>query len=67
MAILELRVEGYGYKEIADKLGYKNHSGVIKRMEAIKSGSSSTRTKQGGKATQAGSGGRGFFAPKSER
>ena len=36
MAILELRVEGYGYKEIADKLGYKNHSGVIKRMEAIK-------------------------------
>ena len=36
MAILELRVEGYSYKEIADKLGYKNHSGVIKRMEAIK-------------------------------
>ena len=36
MAILELRVEGYGYKEIADKLGYKNHSGVIKRMEAVK-------------------------------
>ncbi len=36
MAILELRMEGYGYKEIADKLGYKNHSGVIKRMEAIK-------------------------------
>ena len=36
MAILELRVEGYGYKEIADKLGYKNHSGVIKRMETIK-------------------------------
>ena len=36
MAIWELRVEGYGYKEIADKLGYKNHSGVIKRMEAIK-------------------------------
>ena len=36
MAILELRVEGYGYKEIADKLRYKNHSGVIKRMEAIK-------------------------------
>ena len=36
MAILELRVEGYGYKEIADKLGYKNHSGVIKRIEAVK-------------------------------
>lgn len=36
MAILELRVEGYGYKEIADKLGYKNHSGVIKRMEVMK-------------------------------
>ena len=36
MAILELQVEGYRYKEIADKLGYKNHSGVIKRMEAIK-------------------------------
>ena len=36
VAIMELRVERYGYKEIADKLGYKNHSGVIKRMEAIK-------------------------------
>ena len=36
MAILELRVEGYSYKEIAAKLGYKNHSGVIKRMDAIK-------------------------------
>ena len=36
MAILELRAEGYGYKEIADKLGYKNHSGVIKRIETIK-------------------------------
>ena len=36
MAILELRVEGYSYKEVADKLGYKNHSGVIKRMETIK-------------------------------
>lgn len=34
--ILQLRVEGYGYQEIADKLGYKTHSAVIKRMEAIK-------------------------------
>lgn len=36
MAILELRVEGYTYEEIADRLGYKTHSGVIKRMEAVK-------------------------------
>lgn len=36
MAILELRVEGQTYEEIADRLGYKNHSGVVKRMEAIK-------------------------------
>ena len=36
MAILELRVEGHTFEEIADKLGYKNHSGVIKRMRAIK-------------------------------
>jgi len=36
MEILELRVEGFTYEEIADKLGYKNHSGVIKRMQAIK-------------------------------
>ena len=36
MAILELRLEGYTYEEIADKLGYANHSGVIKRMRAIK-------------------------------
>ena len=36
MAILELRVEGYGYQEIADKLGYKTHSAAVKRMEAIK-------------------------------
>jgi len=35
MAILELRVEGFTYEEIADKLGYKNHSGVIKRIRAI--------------------------------
>ena len=36
MEILELRVEGQTYGEIADRLGYKNHSGVVKRMEAIK-------------------------------
>jgi DNA-directed RNA polymerase specialized sigma24 family protein len=35
MEILGLRVEGFTYEEIADKLGYKNHSGVIKRMQAI--------------------------------
>jgi ATP/maltotriose-dependent transcriptional regulator MalT len=34
--ILELRVEGFTYEEIAGKLDYKNHSGVIKRMQAIK-------------------------------
>lgn len=31
-----LRQDGYSYAEIADRLGYKNHSGVIKRMEAVK-------------------------------
>jgi RNA polymerase sigma factor (sigma-70 family) len=36
MEILELRIEGFTYEEIADKLGYKNHSGVLKRMKAIK-------------------------------
>ncbi|HBU12790.1 MAG TPA: hypothetical protein DEB31_08740, partial [Clostridiales bacterium] len=36
MAILELRVEGFTYEEIADKLGYKNHSGVLKRMRFVK-------------------------------
>ena len=35
MAILELRVEGFTYEEIAKELGYKNYSGVIKRMQAI--------------------------------
>ena len=35
MRILELRVEGFTYEEIADKLGYKNHSEVIKRIRAI--------------------------------
>ena len=36
MSILELRVEGYTLEEIADRLGYKTHSAVVKRMEAIK-------------------------------
>ena len=35
MKILEMRVEGFTYEEIATKLGYKTHSGVIKRMQAI--------------------------------
>jgi len=35
MEILELRVNGHTYEEIADKLGYKNHSGVLKRMRII--------------------------------
>jgi hypothetical protein len=36
MEILELRVEGFTYAEIAYKLGYQNHSGVLKRMRTIK-------------------------------
>jgi len=35
MRILELRVEGFTYEEIAERLGYKNHSGVLKRMQSI--------------------------------
>jgi DNA-directed RNA polymerase specialized sigma24 family protein len=35
LEILELRVLGFTYEEIADKLGYKNHSGVIKRIRSI--------------------------------
>lgn len=34
--ILERRADGYTYEEISDELGYKNHSGVIKRMRAIR-------------------------------
>lgn len=34
--IVELRQDGFTYEEIADKLGYKNHSGVIKRVDAVK-------------------------------
>ena len=33
--ILVMRVNGYTYEEIAEKLSYKNHSGVLKRMKAI--------------------------------
>ncbi len=35
MAILELRLQGYTLDEIAEKLGYKNHSGVLKRIRKI--------------------------------
>ena len=35
LVILSLRSEGLTYEEIAKKLGYKNHSGVLKRMRAI--------------------------------
>lgn len=37
MQILKLRVAGYTYEEIAQKLGYKNHSGVLKRIRKIAS------------------------------
>lgn len=33
--ILEMRLEGYTQEEIADALGYKNHSGVQKRITKI--------------------------------
>ncbi len=33
--ILELRVEGFTYQEIADKVGYKTHSAVKKRIDKI--------------------------------
>ena len=35
LKILTMRVEGYTMEEIADKLGYKNHSGVLKRIRKI--------------------------------
>jgi len=35
MEILELRLLGFTHVIIADKLGYKNHSGVTKRLKAI--------------------------------
>lgn len=35
MNILELRMQGYTYEEIAKQMGYKNHSGIIKRIRRI--------------------------------
>lgn len=35
MAILKMRMEGNTLDEIAEKLGYKNHSGVLKRIRKI--------------------------------
>ena len=35
MQILTLRMDGYTLEEIAKKLGYKNHSGVLKRIREI--------------------------------
>ena len=35
MAILQMRMEGNTLEEIAEKLGYKNHSGVLKRIRKI--------------------------------
>jgi len=35
LKILELRVEGRTYEEIAKIMGYNNHSGIIKRIKAI--------------------------------
>ena len=36
LAILELREDGFTFEEIAERLEYKSHSGVVKRMQAIK-------------------------------
>jgi transcriptional regulator len=33
--ILTMRMNGKTYEEIAEKLGYKNHSGIIKRIKRI--------------------------------
>lgn len=35
MAILQMRMEGKTLEEIAEKLSYKNHSGVLKRIRKI--------------------------------
>ena len=62
--ILELRGEGIRLSEIADKLGYKTHSAVIKRMEAIKNGSFGTKMRKAVKPRKPENGGRGFSVPK---
>ncbi len=36
MEILDYRIQGFTYEQIANVMGYKNHSGVLKRMSAIK-------------------------------
>ena len=33
--ILKMRMDGYTLEEIADELGYANHSGVLKRIRKI--------------------------------
>ena len=33
--ILQLREDGYTYKEIADRVGFKTHSAVVKRINKI--------------------------------
>ncbi len=35
MEILKMRMEGFTYKKIAERLGYKNHSGIVKRIKFI--------------------------------
>ena len=35
MEILKMRMEGKTLEEIAKKLGYQNHSGVLKRIRKI--------------------------------
>lgn len=62
--IVELRQDGFTYEEIADKLGYKNHSGVIKRVEAVKRNFKSTDAAYESHADQKVV--RGFFALKPD-
>lgn len=35
-AILQLRLDGFTHVQIAERMGYANHSGVIKRMQVIR-------------------------------